>query len=541
MFQTYNSRNAFFAALLSTVFATVLAMVLGSGTVSADRVPEHEIVKRIVFGNAVPRENHPWAVRLGIAGEANYRHCSAFLINPEWIVTAWHCTVDSENNDSNFAPSYLYYSLFVLDGNSSPFRRITEIIRHPLARQYKNTTLFHDIALLRVQSPHYEAKALNMYLDTVSDDDINQLRTENNSDFFATGWGYEESMPASYSIELREAQIPILNSSEISSFIVSTDYEDEDGNTPQWTEEDALNQLFAGHFEFSGSESCTGDSGGPLFRQHNNHTESVGWVVSGFGTRDDCGRPGYAGIYGRLNREADFLINHLGLGIVNHPAQTDNSHWSWLNIMDSTLPDESWHADGNLLGHNYICRVGKKAGIFSRESGGCLTLNEDLLTMVHTSYELVIGAAQYDFSRHSSEQSQALESNFSSCTETNYCTPAIGYETCEYYCINQQTSDIGIIKNEKCMTHNIVTGVTGSSDFLRLVRTSTDTPVSICPTSATTISQTANSQTASETVTLLWATPDLQETSSSSVSAPLKVTTINIGILFSLRQILYNR
>ncbi|KAG8231375.1 hypothetical protein J437_LFUL008923 [Ladona fulva] len=99
-----------------------------------------------------------------------------------------------------------------------------------------------------------------------------------------TGWG-KTSEGAPTSNFLQEVQVPIYSNAQCKSdsYYGSTRITD--------------NMMCAG-YKSGSKDSCQGDSGGPMQVDNNGSYEIVGVVSWGEG----CARPGYPGVYTRVNR-----------------------------------------------------------------------------------------------------------------------------------------------------------------------------------------------------------------------------------------------
>lgn len=90
-------RSLFFKFGFLLLFATVLALLVRTpDAVSGERFPG-----RIVGGHETEKDAWPWIAYIEMEKEAQggveYTSCGASLINPEWLVTAAHCTVGAKS------------------------------------------------------------------------------------------------------------------------------------------------------------------------------------------------------------------------------------------------------------------------------------------------------------------------------------------------------------------------------------------------------------------------------------------------------------
>nr|XP_034825539.1 trypsin 3A1-like [Maniola hyperantus] len=124
---------------------------------------------RIVGGEETNIEDHPYQVSF-IANNSFF--CGAFIVSPNYILTAGHC---AQNVDP---------SLVVLRAGSSyrqngTIIRITEIVPHP---EYDNPPYDKDVAYMKTAEPI-------QFSDTIQPIALPPLNRPVTGDIVVTGWG----------------------------------------------------------------------------------------------------------------------------------------------------------------------------------------------------------------------------------------------------------------------------------------------------------------------------------------------------------------
>ncbi|XP_063244255.1 transmembrane protease serine 9-like [Bacillus rossius redtenbacheri] len=233
---------------------------------------------RIVGGVTTRQHEYPWMVRLTYF---NRFYCGAMLINDRYIMTAAHCVRgfiwfmikatfgEHDRCDAAAKPeSRFVIRAFTGDFSFSLFSNDIAVLR--LSARVPVSAHIRPVCLPRSAEPSYEgASAL------------------------AAGWG-TLGEGGKVACSLQKVDLPVM------------------GNQ-QCRLESAYNQrmitdkmLCAGHL-VGGKDSCQGDSGGPLVTlREDKKYEVIGIVSWGNG----CARKGYPGIYTRVNKYLDWILEH---------------------------------------------------------------------------------------------------------------------------------------------------------------------------------------------------------------------------------------
>ncbi|XP_020278717.1 trypsin-1-like [Pseudomyrmex gracilis] len=224
---------------------------------------------RIVGGVETQVNQYPWMALLMYKGQF---YCGGSIINSRFVMTAAHCI-------DRFDISRMSVRVFEHDwsvNNETKMQefRVERTIKHS---GYSTTNYNNDIGLVKLKnSIVFEGPLRPVCLP-------DRTKTFAGEKGIVTGWGaVKESGMVSHT--LQEVVVPILTNAECRA-------------TKYPSRRITDNMLCAG-YEEGGKDSCQGDSGGPLHVENNNVHQIVGVVSWGEG----CAKPGYPGVYSRVNR-----------------------------------------------------------------------------------------------------------------------------------------------------------------------------------------------------------------------------------------------
>uniref|UniRef100_A0A182Q4Q2 CLIP domain-containing serine protease n=1 Tax=Anopheles farauti TaxID=69004 RepID=A0A182Q4Q2_9DIPT len=252
---------------------------------NTDLCGAQNLADRILFGEETERGEHPWAALLfyNVGRNRTLPKCGGALVTERYVITAAHCTVDKPNwkllyarfNEFNASSTE---NCTVLEDNTESCRvdyGIESIIPHP-EYDKNNISRPNDICILRLATD----VEFNDYVRPIClplEYDVQQLPIVDEI-FTVTGWGETEHKRPSdiqLHVDLPGLENEACNSVYAVANVTLTD-----------------RQLCIGGL--NGTDSCRGDSGGPLMRTVGGAWYLVG-VVS-FGARA-CGTVNLPGVY----------------------------------------------------------------------------------------------------------------------------------------------------------------------------------------------------------------------------------------------------
>ncbi|MDG3085654.1 serine protease [Vibrio hannami] len=253
-----------------------------------------EIAPQIVNGNDVTSAStYPSYARL-VAwidynnGSYSYsRYCGATILDDYHILTAAHCVyINSNSTEESMLFTYVYpqltnESVTNLASSSTPKVRISEVY-YP--DSYNNSTLYHDVAVLKLESPLTNFSLSGSYAANLpaSGDDATTSggyrETGLTNNFTAVGHG-NTSSDVDNTNTLQYATLTYVPNANC-NYTAETDY----------------NLCMEGDISFSSSgnenleaSTCNGDSGGPLYWVDGSTQKLVG--VTSYGPASICGDP----------------------------------------------------------------------------------------------------------------------------------------------------------------------------------------------------------------------------------------------------------
>lgn len=249
---------------------------------AAAQTTDSRITPRIIGGTAAAADAYPWIVALLKFDQENNRWrqlCGSSLIASRWVITAAHCVLDV-NSPDDVAVAVGIADLNQIGANDHV--AINAIYIHP---DYDATTIDNDIALLEL-SQDVIATTLTLAEDA---------RTSNiaaNDPLTIIGWGattFDNDTAATFLPLLQEAEAPLFDSASCANV-----YSDPSNNV-----EITTNMLCAGTATGASNgatDTCSGDSGGPLLLQDAGTWYQVGITSFGHG----CAQAGFPGVYTRV-------------------------------------------------------------------------------------------------------------------------------------------------------------------------------------------------------------------------------------------------
>ncbi|KAL7646393.1 UNVERIFIED_CONTAM: hypothetical protein RMT77_003306 [Armadillidium vulgare] len=238
---------------------------------------------RIARGHLAYDHEFPWQVAI-----YNFQSfiCSGTIINNLYVLTAAHC-FNSFRDEKPFNP--IPFNIRVALGvvhqmnEFSKFkddRQIIEVIFH---ENYVRANSFYDIALMKMKEPltRYSSEISPICLPPTGPSYEGITST-------VSGWGYEHENGKNVNI-LRKGHVKILSNFDCNKKL---------GN--------AFNQRIMLCADTYVSQTCPGDSGGPLIVHTGRQYQQVGIVSFGYG----CKATSFPDVYTRVNAFVPWIQAH---------------------------------------------------------------------------------------------------------------------------------------------------------------------------------------------------------------------------------------
>ena len=247
---------------------------------------------KIIGGTDANISDYPWQV---LFRSGDYM-CGGTLISRDWVVTAAHCTKESNGTTIPIA------EMFIVAGATNPFNRegqnirVSQVIVH---ENFNRQALTSDIALLKLESPVNILNASAVKLITPGD--VNEGAQIPGIMAWVTGWGLTRVRPNTFPVNLQRVQMPIV-SNELASDVW--------GSIPGGV-------LMAGYRD-GNKDACSGDSGGPLVLSVDGEYKLAGIVSWG---SENCDT--YSG-FTKVSDFTTWIRQKTGLPVFTPPVPAGN-------------------------------------------------------------------------------------------------------------------------------------------------------------------------------------------------------------------------
>ncbi|XP_068990489.1 transmembrane protease serine 9 [Neodiprion pinetum] len=232
---------------------------------------------RIVGGQTTKNNEFPWIARLSYLSKF---YCGGTLVNDRYVLTAAHCV-----------KGFMWFMIKVTFGEHDRCdegnKPETKFVIRALSGEFSFLNFDNDVALLRLnERVPFSNTVRPICMPTVKDNQYVGTKA------IAAGWGtlQEDGKP---SCLLQEVEVPVMSLADCRNMSYN----------PRMISD---NMLCAGYREGL-KDSCQGDSGGPLVAEREDKKyELIGVVSWGNG----CARPGYPGVYTRVTRYLDWILEN---------------------------------------------------------------------------------------------------------------------------------------------------------------------------------------------------------------------------------------
>ena len=254
-------------------------------------VPSTEIVNKTLGGQVVNEREMPWMLKLEIFTDQEHEPqlCGGFLIDWQWALTAGHCVENAQMvtvtaGRTNFSVSDP--AKIVLNISSQ------NIFIHP---SYSRST---DIALIRLPGTFRDLSLIRpiCILNSWNCQNFPQIQSEEENNCgitVAAGWGTTES-------KMESTILQTINMTAVSTQLCNRVYTNRLLGS---THICAVGKPFQTPYGEMHTDTCLGDSGGPLMCKVNGSMTAVGIVSFGMG----CGT-GQPGVYTRICSYKDWIL-----------------------------------------------------------------------------------------------------------------------------------------------------------------------------------------------------------------------------------------
>ncbi|KAM6442238.1 urokinase-type plasminogen activator isoform 1-T1 [Liasis olivaceus] len=243
---------------------------------------------KIVGGQMAPIESQPWIATI-FHTRGNQFFCGGSLIDPCWVLTAAHCFSGNGFDVSKLIVRLGRSATNVTSANDQEFN-VDRLIIHEAFSQQRGD-FDNDIALIRIRSSSGQCAEESNVVKTIclpSED----LMLRDHTQCEVSGYGKQNKTDIYYSRVLKSANVHLISQSMCKRY-----YEGHKVNE---------NMLCASDLRWR-SDSCKGDSGGPLTCAFNNRMVLYGIVSWG----DGCAKEGKPGVYTRVTRYLPWIESNM--------------------------------------------------------------------------------------------------------------------------------------------------------------------------------------------------------------------------------------
>ncbi|XP_023246174.1 trypsin-1-like [Copidosoma floridanum] len=239
---------------------------------------------RIVGGQEADRGEFPHQVSLQYGYGMNLRHlCGGSIISHTWILTAAHCPKAVPGRTLHVKAGK--HSIRTTE-KTEQLVKVAQVFTH---EKYPNGVAPYDIALLKLERPLVFGELVQPIGLPAPDSQVT-------SDVVLSGWGSVTSNGFGSPEFLQKVTLPIVDNESCKKAIEALT-----GSAPV-----APSNVCTGPLT-GGVSACSGDSGGPLIKVHEDGRKEVVGIVS-WGVLP-CGTLGAPSVYTRVSSYIDWIAN----------------------------------------------------------------------------------------------------------------------------------------------------------------------------------------------------------------------------------------
>ncbi|XP_075118337.1 complement factor I-like [Leptodactylus fuscus] len=241
---------------------------------------EPKRVKRIIGGEKAVKNQFPWQVAIKDGSKIN---CGGIYIGGCWVLTAAHCVRSDQAHRYRIIVELLNILAYNNDIDSFPVKTVK------VHERYNPNTYENDIALLEVQNIYKQPTCMQ------ADNNLvpacvpwSPYQFKAGGTCTVSGWGRGDGLSKVF--HLKWGHIHLMN------------------NCSSVYKERFFDKMeCAGTYDGS-IDSCKGDSGGPLVC-HDAEGVAYVWGIVSWG--ENCGEPGYPGVYTKVAHYFEWISQHV--------------------------------------------------------------------------------------------------------------------------------------------------------------------------------------------------------------------------------------
>ncbi|XP_061575933.1 mannan-binding lectin serine protease 1 [Cololabis saira] len=281
-------------------------------------------VKRVVGGRSSEPGFFPWQVLLSVEDRTRVPEDRWFgsgaLLSDSWVLTAAH-VLRSLRRDSSVvpvAPEHVQVFLGLLsikDQQGSTSRTVNRILLHP---DFQPSNYNNDVALLRLEEPLDFSPLVRPVCLPPPHRQGDPPSPPPNSLGVVAGWGI--SNPSSPPAATLPSD-PVVAAADLGvtpdllQFVKLPVVPQDECRASYATRSSAYNitnNMFCAGFREGGRDTCLGDSGGGFVVEDPVRRRWAVWGLVSWGGPEECGTPRMYGVYTRVDRFVDWILQHLG-------------------------------------------------------------------------------------------------------------------------------------------------------------------------------------------------------------------------------------